>query len=406
MLCAGVAALVAACGGGSSTDSVQGEILANKPTATTTTATAATTASVATPTTTPITTPTTTPTAIPTTANNYYVATTGSDSNAGTQSSPFKTILKASQVAVPNSTVHVAAGTYTGGFQTTKSGTATGRIYYVSDTKWAAKIVGGSSEMGWDNRGDYVDIVGFDVDGTGSAAMLNGIYIGGSYNAVRNNHVHHIATTVACTSHGGAGIHTDHYYNGVADDVTGNVVNNIGPAGCSYIHGLYISTSGNVKNNLVYNIAWAGIHLWHDATNITISNNTVFGSVYGAIVGGGGYYHLSSVDNVHVSNNIIYDNTYGIMETGATGTHNTYTNNLVYKNSSYNWSLQNGLTATGTVAAEPQFVNYVRTGGGDYRLTPASPAIDKGALADAPAIDIDGALRPQGAGPDIGAYEY
>jgi hypothetical protein len=62
--------------------------------------------------------PTPAPAPAPTAAYHLYVATTGSDSNPGTQSAPFKTILRASQAAKPDTIVHVAPGTYPGGFQT------------------------------------------------------------------------------------------------------------------------------------------------------------------------------------------------------------------------------------------------------------------------------------------------
>src|SRR5262249_18265495 len=70
-----------------------------------------------------------------------YVASSGSDSNCGTEASPFRTILAASSAARPGATIHVAPGTYYGGFQTTVSGTASAPIHYVSDTKWGAIIV-------------------------------------------------------------------------------------------------------------------------------------------------------------------------------------------------------------------------------------------------------------------------
>ena len=41
----------------------------------------------------------------------------------------------------------------------------------------------------------------------------------------------------------------------------------------------------------------------------------------------------------------------------------------------------------------------------DGHLQPGSPALDRGALAEAPATDLVRAPRPQGAGPDLGAYE-
>jgi hypothetical protein len=43
---------------------------------------------------------------------DLYVASTGSDSNPGTELAPFKTISRAAGLARPSTTVHVAAGTY------------------------------------------------------------------------------------------------------------------------------------------------------------------------------------------------------------------------------------------------------------------------------------------------------
>jgi hypothetical protein len=45
-------------------------------------------------------------------AANYYVSPIGSNTNAGTQLSPFKTIAKAASLVTAGSIVHVAAGTY------------------------------------------------------------------------------------------------------------------------------------------------------------------------------------------------------------------------------------------------------------------------------------------------------
>ena len=307
--------------------------------------------------------------------------------------------------------MHVAAGTYTGGFKTTASGTATARIRYVSDTKWGAKIIpsGSSSNIvAWDNRGNYVDIDGFEINGQAGPTWRVGLIASGSYVVIKNNHIHDIATTVTCDNNGGSAISTDHYSYGVHDDVIGNVFHHVGSPTCLYIQGIYLQTSGDVKNNLVYQIGGAAIHTWHDATNSNIVNNTVFGSTTGILIGTGEYYHMTGPgDYFNVSNNIVFDNLKGIGEqsdgTGIGG-HNTYTNNLVFQNSVYNWSLKN--THSGDVTASPQFVNYIRTGGGDYHLKSTSPAIDKGRATYAPSIDLDLTVRPQGAAIDIGAYEY
>uniref|UniRef100_UPI0027D7EE61 choice-of-anchor Q domain-containing protein n=1 Tax=Massilia alkalitolerans TaxID=286638 RepID=UPI0027D7EE61 len=55
--------------------------------------------------------------------------------------------------------------------------------------------------------------------------------------------------------------------------------------------------------------------------------------------------------------------------------------------------------------ADPKFVSYNPTGTGDYRLQSSSPAVNKGIKANAPTVDIAGALRPKGGAWDIGAYE-
>ena len=72
---------------------------------------------------------------------DIYVSSTGSDSNAGTQTSPFKTILRASQAATPGVTIRVLPGVYAGGFKTVANGTAEATIRYLSTTKRGAKIV-------------------------------------------------------------------------------------------------------------------------------------------------------------------------------------------------------------------------------------------------------------------------
>jgi hypothetical protein len=80
-------------------------------------------------------------------------------------------------------------------------------------------------------------------------------------------------------------------------------------------------------------------------------------------------------------------------------------NNLTYGNAS-DILLQNGNTASGTIYADPQFVNYQANGTGDYHLKSTSPAINKGNSIGAPNTDFDGGFRPINTYYDIGAYEY
>jgi hypothetical protein len=354
-------------------------------------------------------------TTTPATTYNYYVSPTGSDTAAGTKAAPFKTLARAAKAAVKaGTTVWVAPGTYAGGIKTTASGTATARIYWVSTTKWGAKIVPPSSSTNnnaWDNRGNYVSIIGFDVDGTNSGSgtkWTHGIYTGGSYGMIQDNHIHHLARSVACTSAGGSAIGVDSYYHGVKTDIVSNVVNDIGPAGCTYVQGIYVSTSGTIKNNLVYRVGAVAIHLWHDATDVIITNNTVTSSNFGMVIGGGDFYYTTAgANNVYVANNIVYDNKYGISEQGKTGTSNKYINNLIYQNPTYNISLRNGLKATGTISSNPLFKAYSRTAATpDFHLTTSSPAIGRGTATNAYPTDLDGKPRNATTGYDLGAYQH
>jgi parallel beta-helix repeat protein len=341
---------------------------------------------------------------------HLYVSPTGSDTNAGTAQAPFRTIPRTALAAAPGTIIHVAPGVYDGGFKTLASGTETQRIYYRSEKKWGAKLVPpihSESEMAWDNRGDYVTIEGFEIDGTatrGGTSWSNGIYAAGSHDIVAHNLVHDIGRNLPCTNHGGSGIGTDHYYYGIANNVIGNIVHDIGPGSCSFFQGIYISTSGDVINNVVYNIASVGIHLWHDANNVKIINNTVAYNGMGILVGGGDQYHTSEPnDYTKVVNNIVVRNRIaGIKELGNTGSHNVYLSNLVAENGGYDYQLRNRLQDGKPVKGDPKFKKNER----DLHLSVGSPAIDSGVATDAPSTDIDGTSRPQGAGYDVGAYEY
>lgn len=341
-----------------------------------------------------------------------YVSPRGSDNNPGTSDRPFRSLAKAARAVRPGTTVYVAAGTYYGGFRTNASGRADARIIYISSTKWGARIVpppNSRSKVGWDNRGDYVDVIGFEVDGRnyqGGARWTHGIYNGGSYDSIRNNHVHHIAQKIGCTSGGGAAIGIDSYYRGVKSDAIANLVHDIGPAGCHYVQGIYVSTSGSVKNNVIYRVAEAGIHLWHDANRVIITNNTVTESNTGIIVGGGNFYHTKGPnDHTLVYSNIVYDNKMGISEQGRTGKNNSYRNNLVYRNSRFNWSLKNGLTHTGTVSSPPLFVAE-DSNVPNLKPSRSSPAVGQASATHAASTDFEGRARNSRTGYDIGAYQH
>ena len=73
--------------------------------------------------------------------------------------------------------------------------------------------------------------------------------------------------------------------------------------------------------------------------------------------------------------------------------------------------IQRGYAGTGNIYADPRFLdpdgpdNVPGTEDDDLHLTEHSPCIDKGTSSGAPDTDLEGNIRPQGAGYDMGAYE-
>jgi Protein of unknown function (DUF1565) len=118
-------------------------------------------------------------TAVPAVARftqRYYVSPKGSDSNDGSPAHPWATISRAATQTHAGAIVVVLPGTYVspGEIKTTVSGTASARITFISETQWGAILI--STEKGnsavWNNIGNYIDIKGFDVSGSGSLGII------------------------------------------------------------------------------------------------------------------------------------------------------------------------------------------------------------------------------------------
>jgi len=316
----------------------------------------------------------------------------------------------AANVVKPGAVVHVAPGTYAG-LTSNVSGTATARIRFVSDVQWAAKVRSSGVPQVWQNNASYIDIVGFDVSGDGRLGILNE----GSFVKIVGNHVHDIpAATNAADGLGGAGIDNDSF-TASDNDVIGNVVHDIGnPAVQSFeIQGIYHSNlRGHISNNIIYRAQAWGIHLWHAANAVIVANNLLFQNGEGGILVGAGDAPggITNNNTVVVNNMVINHSTswgagLAIYEFGSTGPANKYVNNLVWNNTQ-GIVLLNGLAATGTINADPMFVNYQANGSGDYHVQSGSRAINAGTTTDCPSQAIDGGTRPFGSGPDIGVYEF
>jgi hypothetical protein len=326
---------------------------------------------------------------------HLYVATNGDDRNPGTRAKPFKSINKAASLATPGTEVRVASGRYPGPVKTTRDGDKNARISFVSEKRWGAEIIGGDDgAAAWQNDGDYVDVVGFDISGDNE----DGLSTAGSYSRLVKNRVHGFnRSNCVNTANSGYTLHDI--------DVIGNVVYDCGNMRLD--HGIYVGhTGGTVANNIVYGSTGYGIHCWHNCNRLTITNNLVFNNKDGGIVigqGDGPNNGSVDADGFTVANNIVVFNGTGIAEEGATGKNNKFIKNVVFGNKQA-MDLQTG-KEIGTIRADPKFVDYKADGSGDYRLQPSSPAVNAGTTTGAPDLDIAGNRRPQGGAVDVGAYE-
>jgi len=283
---------------------------------------------------------------------NRYVSSQGDDSADGSKAHPWRTLQKAADLAGPGVTVHVAPGLYVSDedLKTTVSGTRTARIRYVSEVNGQALLrctKSGNSAVWW-NRGDYVEINGFDISGNGAV----GIYNEGSHTRIVGNTVHDIPAP-GCQRDGGAGIN-DGNYAASDDHVIGNTVHDIGDwrAACPRVHGIYHSNfGGHIENNIVFRNQGWGIHLWHAASNVTVSGNHVADNGYGGILigsvasdfpaGAGANEQTVVSDNLVVHNGTASGAAgYGIEESGDVGANNRYENNLVRMNRPGDWNLK------------------------------------------------------------------
>jgi len=127
-------------------------------------------------------------------------------------------------------------------------------------------------------------------------------------------------------------------------------------------------------------------------TNCTITQNTVFGYGSDAPGWGGGFYQDANAVTT-MTNCIFWGNTaaQGPEVFVAAGT-------LTARYS----CIPAGFGDVGTFYLNPLFLDPLNK---DVRVETGSPCIDTGTADDAPATDITGRPRPQGAGVDIGAYE-
>jgi hypothetical protein len=281
-----------------------------------------------------------------------YVSPTGSDTGDGSRAHPWATIGHADSVVMPGATVVVLDGKYVGDITLASNGFSGRPITYVAEHKWRAKLVGNTSGDGTAIvrvSGSHIIIKDFDITGT----EANGIILAykgntAKFNQAMGNYVHDIVTP--CDSNSGSALNSgggDNYIGISHMDFIGNVVSNVTPyRGCPGGHaavGIHEAMPfGLIINNIVINSGY-GIQCWHAASNETIADNILINNLRGITVGAGDSPGKIINDNTVVQRNIIIGtSSWAIAETGKTGLHNRYLDNMLFNNQ-YGITLQNGL---------------------------------------------------------------
>jgi hypothetical protein len=326
-----------------------------------------------------------------------FVSPTGLDSNDGlTVSTPKRTLSAALGIAVAGNTISAAPGTYSGNFITSKGGTAGNFITIRSETKYGAVISGTgdtTDEACISVNHQYIRIQDFTLTGTNSSGVRHGVYVNANNVEVIGCLIYNICQflTEGTSWQGGAGIDfTGPNRSNIL--IENNVIHHIGLTTSTQqlVHGIYCGVHGSsftIRGNLIYECEDFGIHPY-DATESSgqiLRNNTVTKCGRGILTTGTSFT---------VQNNLCYNNGSSNFDIRSTG--NTVSNNIS--------GGTGNVSGTGIISGvNPLFVDYANN---DFHLQSTSPAINAGTSTGAPATDIDGTTRPQGAAVDVGCYEY
>jgi parallel beta-helix repeat protein len=290
-------------------------------------------------------------------AATYYVATTGNDSNIGTESMPFRTIGKGVTVLYPGDKLYVKNGTYPESFY--------GKI--PGGSSWSSPVTiaayPGHSVTLRPNPGpdvvlyfkgvnqQYIVVEGLILDAinVGNAIKITyGTWDGyASRIRIKNCEVKNARYSGILTS-----------INSGNNEFIGLKVHDNGSRP-QYDHGFYLTSSNNlIEGCTVFNNKTYGIQLYN--SNRTVSNNIIRNNViYDNAVGGDGYgiiitsgsgnkaygnrvwgnrggIKIDYASDTEISNNIVYSNNRGPSEAGVKigsgGLGTVVKNNNVYNN--------------------------------------------------------------------------
>jgi len=340
----------------------------------------------------------------PSSGKTFYVATTGSDSAAGSLRHPWRTITHALRTLKPNQRVLVRSGRYAENVLVSRSGTVNGTITVRNFPGERPVLVPKPRSLRYPLEiwnVSYFRFRGFAVQNAVGSSMAN-VYVAGDSAHVEISHC-----VVRYSEQ--QGIFTDPTTRSV--QLLANLIYDNGRVGePDQNHGIYIEGVNHlVANNVIFGQTNGfGIQVYPRDDYVTVTDNTVVGNRLGGIVVGGN--GSTTASHVVLADNVVAFNggsgLYGYYGGGRTGLGNLAVRNLVWENAGGNLVNDPAPTAvlsfSRSIVAPPRFVDLAAH---DFRPRAGSAALDRALAEYSSTWDFRGVHRPQGKGYDLGAFE-
>jgi parallel beta-helix repeat protein len=309
-----------------------------------------------------------------------FAATTGSDSAAGTETAPLRTVQALSDRLVAGQTGCLRGGTYAGALRVGRGGTAGAPVTLRSHPGERATILG---RIHVARGADHVTFADLVLNGRNDSALPSPT-VNAAHTAFRGNEVTNDRTGI-CFNLG-----NETWGRAIGTVIEGNRIHDCGrlPA-TNFDHGIYLSNSEDVRiaGNVIYDNADRGIQLYPDAQRTTIVGNVIDANGQGIIFSGAG--GVASNDNVVERNVITNARLRYNVESYYPADTPPGRGNVVRRNCVAGGAKGDIMTSSGYSAVDnltPSDPGYVNRAAKDFRLREDSPcrAVTEGALETAP----------------------